>query len=85
MDTNVETDFFEINWLNYLILIQLLAFEEMHFYKIFTFAFDLRPRLYEVLLKAGFYEEARLKDHCFFHNKYIDVLIHSKLNANAKN
>ena len=85
MDTNVETDFFEINWLNYLILIQQLAFDEMHFYKIFTFAFDLRPKLYKVLLTAGFYEEARLKSHCFFENKFIDVLIHSKLNANAKN
>ena len=85
MDTNVETDFFEINWLNYLVLIQQLAFEEMHFYKIFTFAFDLRPKLYKALLAAGFYEEARLKSHCFFENKFIDVLIHAKLNVNAEN
>ena len=85
MNTALEADYFEVNWLNYLILIQQLAFEELQFYKIYTFAFDLRPKLYEALVAAGFYEEARLKSHCFFENKFIDVLIHSKLNANAKN
>jgi RimJ/RimL family protein N-acetyltransferase len=60
-----------------------LAFEEMGFHKIFTYAFDLRPHLYKVLEEKGFQNEATLKEHCFFNNKYIDVLIHSKINKHA--
>jgi RimJ/RimL family protein N-acetyltransferase len=51
---------------------------EMH--KIFTYAFDLRPHLYEAVEAAGFTQEARLKAHCLFDGKYIDVVIHSKIN-----
>lgn len=85
MNTSLETTDFEKNWLEYLSLIQIVAFEEMRFHKIFTHAFDVRPRLYNVLLKANFCEEARLKGHCFFENNFIDVLIHSKFNSYASN
>lgn len=83
MNTAFEANNFESNWWEYLTLIQMVAFEEMNFHKIFTYAFDLRPQLYNVLFKSDFYEEARLKEHCFFENKYIDVLIHSKINQHA--
>lgn len=80
MDTKLEENYFEKNWLKYLSLIEKTAFEELNIHKIFTYAFDLRPQLYSMLIKANFREEARLKEHCFFDGKYIDVVIHSKIN-----
>jgi RimJ/RimL family protein N-acetyltransferase len=79
MNTNEELHF-NIHWTNFLKLIQLVAFEELKFHKIYTYAFDLRPHLYEILELNGFYKEATLKEHCLFENKFIDVIIHSKTN-----
>ena len=81
MNTKLEKTRFEDVWKVYLKLIEQVAFNELKFHKIFTYAFDLRPNLYPVLITAGFKEEARLDQHCFFEGKYIDVVIHSKLNS----
>jgi RimJ/RimL family protein N-acetyltransferase len=78
MNTVLEKYFFDYHWNNYLSLIEKVAFEQLKFHKIFTYAFDLRPHLYPMLIKNGFIEEARLKEHCYFEEKFIDVLIHSK-------
>jgi RimJ/RimL family protein N-acetyltransferase len=83
MKTELEKINFEYFWINYLCLIQKVAFEELMFHKLFTYAFDVRPHLYKVLEKAGFNEEATLKKHHLFGDKYVDVLIHSKFNYNA--
>lgn len=80
MDTALEKDNFHANWAEYLSLIEKVAFEDLKFHKIFTYAFDLRPHLYLALQDASFIEETRLKDHCFFDGRYIDVVIHSKIN-----
>lgn len=80
MDTILEENRFNEIWTIYLSLIEKVAFHELKLHKIFTYAFDLRPQLYEVLLYSKFIEEARLKEHSFFNGKFIDVLIHSKFN-----
>lgn len=80
MDTALEQDNFKTNWIIFLSLIEKVAFHNLKFHKIFTYAFDLRPHLYIALEDASFIEEARLKEHCFFDDKYIDVVIHSKIN-----
>lgn len=80
MNTELEKNNFQINWIKYLSLIEKVAFEDLKFHKIFTYAFDLRPHLYLTLQDASFIEETRLKEHCFFDGKYIDVVIHSKIN-----
>ena len=80
MNTELEKNNFQINWVKYLSLIEKVAFEDLKFHKIFTYAFDLRPHLYLALQDASFIEETRLKEHCFFNGKYIDVVIHSKIN-----
>ena len=80
MNTELEKENFQFHWKTFLELIEELAFHELNFHKIFTYAFDLRPNLFTVLKKAGFVEESRLREHCLFENKFIDVLIHSKLN-----
>lgn len=81
MDTALEKEYFEFHWKNYLSLIEEVAFTDMGLHKIYTYAFDLRPRLYDTLDESGFNLEARLKEHCRFQGNYIDVVIHSKINA----
>jgi RimJ/RimL family protein N-acetyltransferase len=77
MKTELEKNRFEEIWIRYLELIKSVAFEELKFHKLFTYAFDIRPHLYPALEKAGLKEEARLKNHVFFDNNWKDVIIHS--------
>lgn len=80
MQTELEDKHFAKYWSNYLKLIEKVAFDELNFHKVFTYAFDVRPHLYEVLLDCGFKEEARLKEHCYFDNRFLDVVYHAKIN-----
>ena len=73
-----ETRFFDL-WLSYLGMIEQVAFQELKLHKIFIYAFDLRPHLYDVADEFGYFRDANLKEHCFFNNKYIDVVIYSKI------
>lgn len=84
MNTELEQEDFVLHWKIYLWLLEEIAFDQLGLHKIFTYAYDLRPRLYEALNKSRFKEEARLIDHCCFGGKYIDVLIHSKFNPELK-
>jgi len=80
MNTELEEFSFEYHWETYLKLIEKVAFKDLNLHKISTYAFDLRPRLYPAIEKVGFKKEAVLKEHCIFNEKYIDVIIHFKLN-----
>ena len=80
MNTELETEYFQKHWKTFLDLIVQVAFKELKLHKIYTYAFDLRPKLYEALKESGFEEAVRLKEHCLFDNIYIDVIIHSKFN-----
>ena len=82
MKTELEGGEFYKHWEIYLKLIEEVAFNDLQLHKIHSYAFDLRPEIYEVLEFADFKKEAVLKEHCFFHDKYIDVIIHSKFNYN---
>lgn len=79
MNTELEKDFFDKLWLIYLGLIEMVAFSDLSLHKIYTYAFDLRPRLYSVLERKGYENNARLRGQVFLNNNYIDVLIHEKL------
>ena len=61
MDTGLEKENFSKHWNNFLGLIGQVAFNELKLYKIFTFAFDLRPHLYASIEYSGFVKEATLK------------------------
>ncbi|NDP22190.1 MAG: GNAT family N-acetyltransferase [Paludibacter sp.] len=80
MKTELEEKEFKKHWGNYLDLLEELAFKELNLHKLFTYAFDLRPYLYEAIEAKGYTQEAVLKDHCFFEGLYKDVIIHSKIN-----
>jgi len=82
LNTALEKDTFDFHWTTYLELIEELAYSELQLHKLYVYAFDLRPHLYAVLEKNNFFKDAVLKEHCFFDNEYIDVIIHSKLNDN---
>ncbi len=80
MDTLLEHNYFEWHWRNFLPLIEELSFSELKLHKLFTYAFNLRVLLYTVLEGSGYVKEAVLKEHCYFDNKYLDVIIHCKFN-----
>ena len=82
MNTVLEKNRFHEIWTAYLNLIEKVAFEELKLHKIFTYAFDLRSHLYPIFENAGFQKEAELLDHKKFDNRYINVIIHSKINPN---
>jgi len=79
MDTSLEKKRFEFHWTTYLGLIEKVSFIELGLHKIFTYAFDLRPSLFQVLESCNYLLEARLSDHVFYDSRFIDVLIHSKI------
>jgi hypothetical protein len=49
-------------------------------HKIYIYAFDLRPHLYSAVESVQYQKETVLKEHCYFRDKFIDVVIHSKIN-----
>ena len=81
MNTEEEKPYFEIYWTNFIFMIEELAFKNLNFKKLYVYSFNLRPNLYKVLSDNNFYEEARLKDHHFYNDNFIDVLIHSKIKS----
>ena len=80
MNSDLEKKYFHFHWSNYLKMIENLAFDELNFHKIYTYAYDLRPKLYEVMRDSGYFRDAILKDHVCSKGSYLDVVIHSKLN-----
>lgn len=78
MDTSLQENTFELHWVQFSGLIESVAFNDLGFQKIFTYAFDIRPRLYRALEKAEFVEDARLINHCQVDGELRDVLIHAR-------
>lgn len=78
MNTELESTRFEELWSSYLECIEKLAFDDLRLHKLFVYAFDLRPHLYEVLESCGYFLDARLTDHCRVNGEFLDVVIHSK-------
>ena len=79
MNTKLENLDFEHIWSKYLGLIEELAFNKLDLIKLYVYAYDLRPHLYNTLLNNNYFLDARLKNHCFFNGEAKDVVIHSKL------
>ena len=84
METQLEKEAFHFYWSKFLACIEKVAFEELSFHKIYTYAFDLRPHLYTVLEGNGLKREAVLKEQCLIEGEYKDVLIHSLINKHIE-
>lgn len=78
INTQLEKHEFQKHWGIYLGLIEQVGFGQLNLHKLFTYAFDLRPHLYEALEANGYTCEAKLKEHCLVDNVYKSVVIHSK-------
>lgn len=82
MQTNRETDDFERLWSIYLSLIEWVAFDHLQMQRIFTYSYELRPRLYPILDRKDFQEEKRISRVIQFEGQWVDALIHGKKNVN---
>ena len=80
MDTSLEKDFFKFHWRVFLELIEQTVFSDLNFHKIYTYAFDLRPLLFEELSNLNYLEEAILNEHVLIDGNYVNIRIHSKIN-----
>jgi len=80
MDTELEKNSFSEVWSSYLPLIEQVGFDELNLHKIYTYAFDLRPHLYNVLEQNGYEKDAELKEHCYIAGGFKNVVVHRKLN-----
>ena len=80
MNTELESMRFEEIWSVFLRCIEDIAFDRLNLHKLFAYAFDVRPHIYEVLRRNNYFFDARLKNHCQISEEFLDVVIYSKLN-----
>lgn len=80
MDTKLEYEFFDLYWNQYLELLEDISFGQLKLHKTFVYAFDVRPFLYDVLKKSGYFLDSILSEHCNINDSYKDVLIYSFIN-----
>lgn len=66
----------------FLQLIKEVSFNHLHFHRLFTETFDIRPIHIETIESQGFILEGKLREHVLIKDKYIDSLIHGCLNTN---
>jgi RimJ/RimL family protein N-acetyltransferase len=78
MNTELENEYFSMHWQVFLDLIEQVAFKDLKLFKIFTYAFDVRPKLYKVLEEEDWLKEAVLKRHFCLNGNFKDIIIHSK-------
>ncbi len=78
ISTDLEKHFFEKFWNLFLLMIENIAFKILEFNKIYTYAYDLRPKLYVCLEKAGYKLEKTIEQ------SNIKIKIHSKYNICAQ-
>ncbi len=79
-DTSIKNEKYAFHMSTFLGLIEEVAFSELGFHKLFTYAFDVRPHIYPILENNGFIREAVLKEQCLFNGGFKDVIIHAKFN-----
>jgi RimJ/RimL family protein N-acetyltransferase len=80
MATELEADNFEANWVTFLHLLEKVAFTDLYLNSLFTYAYDLRPHLYNAIENAGFQQTKRLEKEQLVDGKLVDVVIHTKNN-----
>lgn len=80
MKTSLEKDEFDLHWSTYLFLLKKIAFEDLKFNSIYTYAYDLRPFLYPTLEKNDFKLKAHLKNKIEINQNKTDVYIHECTN-----
>ena len=80
MEPSLETNEFETHWSTYLSLLKKIAFTNLNFKSLNTYAYNLRPHLYPVLEKNNFKLKKHLVNEVLVDEKKIDVFIHECIN-----
>jgi len=83
MESSLETKEFETHWSTYLSLLKKIAFTNLNFKSLYTYAYNLRPHLYPVLEKNNFKLKKHLINEVLVDEKKIDVFIHECINPSA--
>lgn len=78
ISTDLERNYFEKYWYLFLLMIEIVAFKILNFNKIYTYAYDLRPKLYTCLEKADYKLEKIIE------GSNSRIIIHSKFNTCVK-
>ncbi len=68
----------------YLQLIKQAAFQNLHFNRLYTETFDVRPEYVVTLESHGFIFEGRLRKHAFVNGQLVDSLIHGCVYTQTK-
>ena len=85
MKTKLEEKKFHFYWTIYLSLIEMVAFNQLQFCEINTYAYDLRPKLYCALEDSGYIKKNQSNSNLILDNKPIKIIVHSKKNINENN
>lgn len=72
----INAEIFVSDWCNYLKQIKQIGDIDLNFNSLFTYAYNIRPLLYNALSQSGFKEKERIKNAVSIANKNYDVLIH---------
>lgn len=78
INSDYEDSQFSKLWIIFLSMIEKIAFNEIKLNEIFTYSYEVRPKLYPILDQAGFIEKERISEVIKLNNKSIDGLIHVK-------
>ena len=82
MNTNFELQRFQELWYKFLKILNVVAFDQIGLVRIFTYAYDLRPKLYKPILENNFQLSRVIPNALTAEHQSYDVLIHTKLNEN---
>ena len=82
MKTDLEKKSFLKLWSIFLKLIEIVAFEKLGLYRLYTYSFNLRPKLYDILKGMSYIEECKHKSIYKHKNKLVDAIINAKYSDN---
>ena len=76
---------FKYFWEIFLQLIEKIAFNKLDLIRIYTYSFDIRPKLYEALKKSKFIEENRFENKFELNSNHkVDIVINAKYSHDFK-
>lgn len=70
---------YAVSFSAFITLIKQVAFEDLHFNRIFTETYDIRPNHISILEKNNFRLEGRMRQHVIINQEFVDSLLHGFL------
>lgn len=73
---SLDSSTYRQDFTHFLKLIKKLAFEDLHFHRLTSETYDIRPLHIELLESMGFLREGCMREHVFVDGRYVDAIIH---------